>query len=896
MLPTNQFAALDSHRQFHLVDCHYGIVSKLVCRIGLAAILLLTALGAPCQAQWIWKKNGGSHNWDSGGSWAGPSGSPNSLTAIANINNNISSNQNIILESSVSVGTMNIGDSGLNGGVYQTFTIQPFTGTQTLTLGSGGIFSSNSVNTINSNMILAASTSIQHTNTSGSLNLNGNLNLGNRVLTVSGSGNTFIAGAMTGTGSLIKTGAGSLTLTGANNYSGGTTVSAGSLKGNTTSLQGAILNNSNVVFDQTAAGTYAGAMSGTGSLVKTSAGNLTLSGINSYSGGTTVSAGTLTGTTTSLQGAIVNSATVVFDQAVNGTYSGNMKGSGQLLKTGTGNVTLSGVNTYIGGTTVSAGTLTGTTASLQGQIINNSVVTFDQATAGTYAGLMTGSGSLEKTGAGNLTLTGINNYSGGTNVSAGILTGNTTSLQGAINNNSVVTFDQASAGTYAGAMNGSGLLVKTGLGNLTLAGANSFSGGTTISAGTLTGNTTSLQGAINNNSVVTFDQASAGTHAGAISGTGSFVKTGAGNLTLTGFNSYSGGTTVSAGTLTGTTNSLQGAINNNASVTFSQATSGTYSGAMGGTGSLFKNGAGSLTLSGNNSYSGGTTVDAGSLIGTTSSIQGAVTNTSAIVFNQSTNGTYAGVIGGSGSLTKSGSGTVTFSSGQNYLGDTFVTGGTLRLNNGTSLASSLIQVDSGAVLDVSQFSSFGLNSGQTLTGAGQVLGSLTQSAGSVISPGSSPGTLNFTGDVTLLGGSSYLWEINDATGVAGGPTGWDLFTTSGSLIIGADSSNPYLVNVDSLLPSNSAGDVVNFDPFATYDWEIAFAGTGITGFDSSAFVIDASGFTNDLSSVTSYSFSILQNGNSLYLRYAAVPEPSALLIIGLLTMGVALFRQPRRQR
>lgn len=238
---------------------------------------------------------------------------------------------------------------------------------------------------------------------------------------------------------------------------------------------------------------------------------------------------------------------------------------------------------------------------------------------------------------------------------------------------------------------------------------------------------------------------------------------------------------------------------------------------------------------------------------------------------------------------------VTFSNGQSYLGNTVVTGGTLKLNNGTSLASSQIQVDSGAVLDVSQFTSYGLNAGQTLTGSGQILGSLTQSAGSVISPGSSPGTLNFTSDVTLNGGSSYLWEVNDAAGVAGGPTGWDLFTTTGSLIIAADGTNPYLITVASLLPSNSAGDAVNFDPFATYDWEIASANNGITGFDSNAFVIDASGFTNDLSAVSSYSFSILQNGNSLYLHYAAVPEPSALLIIGLLTIVLAMVRKPRRQ-
>ncbi len=74
---------------------------------------------------------------------------------------------------------------------------------------------------------------------------------------------------MSGTGLLTKSGAGTLTLTGANTYTGGTTVSAGTLQGNTTSLQGNIANNAAVVFDQVAAGTYAGVLSGTGSLTKT---------------------------------------------------------------------------------------------------------------------------------------------------------------------------------------------------------------------------------------------------------------------------------------------------------------------------------------------------------------------------------------------------------------------------------------------------------------------------------------------------------------------------------------------------------------------------------------------------------------------------------------------------
>jgi len=82
-----------------------------------------------------------------------------------------------------------------------------------------------------------------------------------------------------------------------------------------------------------------------------------LAGANTYAGGTTVSAGTLTGTSSSLQGDITNSTTVVFDQATTGTYAGNLSGSGALAKVGSGTVILAGVNTYSGPTTITAGTL-----------------------------------------------------------------------------------------------------------------------------------------------------------------------------------------------------------------------------------------------------------------------------------------------------------------------------------------------------------------------------------------------------------------------------------------------------------------------------------------------------------------------------------------------------------
>ena len=80
-----------------------------------------------------------------------------------------------------------------------------------------------------------------------------------------------------------------------------------------------------------------------------------LSGNNSYGSATNITAGTLQGNTTSLQGYIYNLSSVVFDQTTDGTYAGNMEGSGSLTKSGSGTLFLTGNNTYTGATTVSAG-------------------------------------------------------------------------------------------------------------------------------------------------------------------------------------------------------------------------------------------------------------------------------------------------------------------------------------------------------------------------------------------------------------------------------------------------------------------------------------------------------------------------------------------------------------
>ncbi|WP_173644352.1 autotransporter-associated beta strand repeat-containing protein, partial [Xanthomonas citri] len=407
-------------------------------------------------------------------------------------------------------------------------------------------------------------------------------------------------------------------------------------------------------------------------------------------------------------------AALTVDNPADLTLAGNISGSGTLIKTNTGVLTLDGSNTYSGGTTIAAGTLVGDSASLQGAIVDNATLAFNQVADGVFTGSITGTGTMIKQGAGALLLNGANGYTGGTTIAAGTLVGDTASLQGDITNNAALVFNQAAGGVYAGAVSGSGSLEKTGSGVLQLLGANTYTGGTVISAGSLVGNTTSLQGDVVDNATLIFDQASDGAFAGVVSGTGSVIKQGAGALTLVAPNTYSGGTTIASGSLIGTTDSLQGNIVDNAVLVFDQATDGTYAGNVTGSGVLVKNGTGALTLDGVNGYLGGTTVNAGTLIGDTSSLQGNIANNSALVFQQAGNGTYAGTLSGAGSLLKDGAGTllITANSG-GFTGPTTIAAGTLSVGNPANPGAAL-----GGPVTVGP--------GGTLTGSGSV-GSLVSS-------------------------------------------------------------------------------------------------------------------------------------------------------------------------
>ncbi len=558
-------------------------------------------------------------------------------------------------------------------------------------------------------------------------------------------------GLISGTGQLVKIGSGTLTLGGANTYMGGTIINAGNLQVNTTTLPGNVVDNAILTFNQTFDGTFPGNISGTGELVKIGSGTLTLTGSNSYSGGTFLDAGTLQVNTNSLPGNIVDNTTLIFNQTFDGTFGGIISGPGQVIKIGSGTLSLTGGNTYAGGTVINAGNLQVNTNTLPGNVVDNATLTFDQNFDGTFNGLISGTGQLVKIGSGTLTLGAANTYAGGTVINAGNLQVNTSTLPGNVVDNATLTFNQTFDGTFPGNISGTGELVKIGSGTLTLGGANTYSGGTIINGGNLQVNTTTLPGNVVDNAILTFNQTFDGTFGGNISGTGELVKIGSGTLTLTGTNTYTGGTFLEVGTLQVTTSSLPGNIVDDTTLIFNQNFNGTFSGNISGPGELIKTGTGTVTLTGTNTYTGGTLIEEGALAGTTASLRGSIVDDSILIFDQQTKGIFEGSITGTGEVIKEGPGTLVFRNGAAaYTGDTIIQEGILKNRGKTPL---------GNIIDNAKLIFFNAKS-KTYAGDISGTGKVTKAGG---------GTLKLTGNNSYTGGTlikkgSLLGNTNSITG------------------------------------------------------------------------------------------------------------------------------------
>ncbi|MGJ7544904.1 autotransporter domain-containing protein [Variovorax sp. LT1R16] len=427
------------------------------------------------------------------------------------------------------------------------------------------------------------------------------------------------------------------------------------------------------------------------------------------------------------------------DATIGGVIS-DTASSGSLVKVGTGTLTLTGINTYRGGTTVNGGMLA----------------------AGVTGAL--GSGPVDVNAGGGLRFEG--------NASAGDLVigiAPRPSPGGLVNSGFVQFKDNSSAGNAT--VNNQGSLelrdnATAGTARIT----NSGGGGTVFWENTTAGTAQILNKA--GGETLFWDSSSAGnaTLTNEAGGTVGFWDNSTGN-NATVVNQAGGTVDVRSMTSSGVTiGSLQGdgrvRLGSKTLTLGGLNTSTTIGGVIAGTdtgGALVKVGTGTLTLTGTNTYGGGTTVSGGTLVGHVKSFgTGAIVDNAALVIDQATDGTLANALSGTGNLRKTGAGAMRYTGdGSAFAGSTQILGGTL-------------------LIDSVLGGSTSIGSGATLQGTG-TLGNTTLLGGSTVAPaGDGSGTLRIDGDLRFDAGASYQ--------VQAAPDGRsDLIRVSGTATLGGAS-------------------------------------------------------------------------------------------------------------
>jgi autotransporter-associated beta strand protein len=626
---------------------------------------------------------------------------------------------------------------------------------------------------------------------------------------VNNAGNTLsISGPVSGSGGLTKIGSGALGLTGSNTYTGGTTISAGAL-----------------VANETSSGWNPVAALGTGPVIL-GGGALTVNCVNGY-------------------GIVNSNITMAADSSFNVqnnqvnlygpvTTTG---GNHTLTKTGSGTLYLNSHSPQLGAIVVQAGAL-GADGGPNGYVQ-------DSSNWGGSGVTVTIANGAEITTSGGPTLANRLVFAGGNGVfglgaiDAGF--NGTATFTGPITLTGTTGFGTAAGNvTIVGTISGSGGLTALGSNTLLLAGSNSYSGGTTVSSGilqlggsgalptntalTVSGGTLDLNtygstvdslngggtiGSIAGGApLLTVGNAGGGgTFSGVISGPIALTKAGSGTVVLTGNNAYTGGTTVSAGTLQGNATSLQGSVTNNAAVVFNQTASGTYAGAMTGSGNLSKTGGGQLTVAGAGTFSASGGIAINQ--GTLIAPYGVSHGGAAVTVA----GGAALQVGGEVNRAVSGNGTVTAASGL-FIGDATQAG---QFNQGgIAGVGGTLNVGSNAV--VIRSADTAILGSQTNIGTG---GSLATYNGAQLGNASSPDptkVLTATGSAAINGNF-----VNN--GVVNGPTGSGQFLTFTQFVQGAGDTTGNVEYAASYSPGNSPAAVsvqnVLLDPTSTLIMEFA---------------------------------------------------------------------------
>ncbi|EAU0370678.1 autotransporter outer membrane beta-barrel domain-containing protein [Salmonella enterica] len=512
--------------------------------------------------------------------------------------------------------------------------------------------------------------------------------------------------AISGSGQVVKSGDETLTLSGANSYTGGTLISGGTLVASNVEALGTGDVTDNAVLELNTGGDFDNAISGSGQVVKSGDETLTLSGANSYTGGTTISGGTLVATSVDALGSGDVTDNAVLELNTGGDFTNSISGSGQVVKSGDETLTLSGTNTYRGGTTISGGTLVASNVEALGTGDVTNDAVLALNTGGDFANNIGGTGSVVKSGDETLTLSGTNSYTGGTTISGGTLVATNVEALGTGDVTNNATLELNTGGDFTNNISGNGQVVKSGDDTLTFSGSNTYTGGTTINDGTLVATSVEALGSGDVTNDAVLALNTGGDFANNIGGTGSVVKSGDKTLTLSGANSYTGGTLISGGTLVATSVDALGTGDVTDDATLELNTGGTFDNAISGSGQVVKSGDDVLTLSGANSYSGGTLISGGTLVATSVEALGSGDVTDNAVLELNTGGTFDNVISGSGQVVKSGDDALTLSGANTYTGGTTISGGTLVASNVEALGSG----------DIDNYASLQLNaSGQFVT-------------------------------------------------------------------------------------------------------------------------------------------------------------------------------------
>ena len=535
----------------------------------------------------------------------------------------------------------------------------------------------------------------------------------------------------------------------------------------------------------------------------------------------------------SYAGAITNAGIFKYNSTNDQTLSGVISGAGALTKDNTSTLTLSALNTYTGATTISDGTLEIGSAgklgngSYAGTIANDGILNYNSSATQTLNGIISGTGAIVLNGTGQLNLSANNSFTGGVTVNNGTLSlesggigeNGPLTVNGGLVSVSIhdsydnllvselsgtgglidvsrrrLTVTQATDTTYAGVIqdvdgiisNGNGTaFTKAGVGTLTLTGDNTYSKNTTVSGGTL-----EVSGALYSAGTVTDTSLTIGA-------AGTLDVTGAGSLGLGA--------------------AFDKTIANSGTFNYNSTTDQELSGVISGAGVLTKDNTSTLTLTGANTYSGATNINAGILradVADVAATSGALGNGGDITF---TGGTLQYTANSAGSdystRIKSSTSAMTFdTNGQN------VTFATKFANTNTGGLTKLGAGELSVVLDSSSYTGLTKVDGGTLVlGNNTVNNTNTSSSGFEINNGS---TLQFERGAQgiLIGGKTFTFDSNG--GGALEVNGSALLWRDNTIVTNGGLQNTFSgtagVNVQNNL--NNAATQARFDDFRCCGW------------------------------------------------------------------------------